>query len=159
MRRLSILNGPNLNMLGRREPDLYGRVTLAQIETRCRALAGEMDFELFFGQSNAEAQLIDWVHQAVDGDAAVIINPAGFTTRSVALYDALRMVRQPVVEVHLTNVFAREPLYRRLLTAAAATGLLAGFGAEVYELAMRGLAGRVWCEPGSSAAAESHVTM
>ncbi|MEV6304543.1 type II 3-dehydroquinate dehydratase [Actinoplanes sp. NPDC051861] len=139
--RLFVLNGPNLNMLGRREPELYGRVTLPQIEKRCREQAAELGFELFFGQSNAEAQLIDWVHRAYDASAAVIINPAGLSTTSVALYDALRMLVEPVVEVHLTNVFGREPLYRNLLTAAASTGFLAGFGADVYELAMRGLAG------------------
>lgn len=138
--RLFIVNGPNLDMLGRREPHLYGRVTLPAIEDTCRAVAGELGFDLFFAQSNAEGQLIDWVHRAYDESAAVIINPAGLSTRSVALYDALRMLPTPVVEVHLTNVFAREPLYREVLTAAAAWGFLAGFGAEVYEMAMRGLA-------------------
>jgi 3-dehydroquinate dehydratase-2 len=138
--RLFILNGPNLNMLGRREPHLYGRVTLAAVESGCRTVAEELDFDLFFAQSNAEGQLIDWVHQAYDEAAAVIVNPAGLSTRSVALYDALRMLDRPIVEVHLTNVFGREPLYRDLLTAAAAWGFLAGFGAEVYEMAMRGLA-------------------
>ncbi|WP_229070244.1 type II 3-dehydroquinate dehydratase [Actinoplanes sp. DH11] len=138
--RLFILNGPNLNMLGRREPQLYGRVTLPAIEKRCRVLAEELGFDLFFAQSNAEGQLVDWVHRAYDEGAAVVVNPAGLSTRSVALYDALRMLDRPVVEVHLTNVFAREPLYRDLLTAAAAWGFLAGFGAEVYEIAMRGLA-------------------
>ncbi|MBG0567378.1 type II 3-dehydroquinate dehydratase [Actinoplanes aureus] len=138
--RLFILNGPNLDMLGRREPRLYGRVTLAAIESRCRTAAEELDFDLFFAQSNAEGQLIDWVHQAYEEAAAVIVNPAGLSTRSVALYDALRMLDRPIVEVHLTNVFGREPLYRDLLTAAAAWGFLAGFGAEVYEMAMRGLA-------------------
>ena len=141
--RLFILNGPNLDMLGRREPHLYGRVTLAAIEDRCRTVAGELGFDLFFAQSNAEGQLIDWVHQAYEEEAVVIVNPAGLSTRSVALYDALRMVEKPVVEVHLTNVFGREPLYRDLLTAAAAWGLLAGFGAEVYEMGMRGLATRL----------------
>jgi 3-dehydroquinate dehydratase-2 len=139
--RLFILNGPNLNMLGRREPHLYGTVTLAAIESRCRTVAGDLDFDLFFAQSNAEGQLIDWVHQAYDEAAAVIVNPAGLSTRSVALYDALRMLDRPVVEVHLTNVLGREPLYQNLLTAAAAWGVLAGFGADVYEMAMRGVAG------------------
>ncbi|BBH70233.1 3-dehydroquinate dehydratase [Actinoplanes sp. OR16] len=140
--RLFILNGPNLNILGRREPALYGRVTLPEIQKRCQALAGELGFDLFFAQSNVEGQLIDWVHQAYDEQAAVIINPAGLSTTSVALYDALRMLAEPIVEVHLTNVFAREPLYRDLRTAAASWGFLAGFGAGGYELAMRGLAGR-----------------
>jgi 3-dehydroquinate dehydratase-2 len=141
-RRLFILNGPNLNMLGRREPHLYGTVTLAEIEKRCRGLAGELGFDLFFGQSNAEGQLIDWLHQAYDEAAVVIINPAGLSTRSVALLDALRMLDQPVIEVHLTNVFSREPTYhQQLLTARAASGFLAGFGPEVYELGMLGLNG------------------
>lgn len=138
--RLFIINGPNLNMLGRREPGIYGRVTLPEIQKRCQSLATELDFDVFFSQSNAEGQLIDWVHQAYDESAAVIINPAGLSTRSVALYDALRMLERPVVEVHLTNVFAREPVYRDLLTASAAWAFLAGFGADVYELGMRGLA-------------------
>ncbi|WP_328475886.1 3-dehydroquinate dehydratase [Actinoplanes sp. NBC_00393] len=156
--RLFILNGPNLNMLGRREPALYGRVTLAEIEKRCRDLAPELGFDVFFGQSNAEAQLIDWVHRAYDEAVGVLINPAGLSTRSVALYDALRMLDQPVVEVHLTNVLGREPLYRELLTAAAAWGFVAGFGADVYELGMRGLAGRLSCDSASSAAGGSPAT-
>ncbi|GAA4461335.1 type II 3-dehydroquinate dehydratase [Phytohabitans houttuyneae] len=144
-RRLFILNGPNLNMLGRREPHLYGTVTLAEIEKRCRALAVELGFDLFFGQSNTEGQLLDWVHQAYDEGALVIINPAGLSTRSVALLDALRMLDQPVVEVHLTNVFSREATYHQEpLTARAAGGFLAGFGPDVYELAMLSLKG----EPG-----------
>jgi 3-dehydroquinate dehydratase II len=139
-RRLFILNGPNLNMLGRREPRVYGTVTLAEIEKRCRTLAAELDFDLFFGQSNAEGQLIDWLHQAYGEAASVIINPAGLSTRSVALHDALRMLERPVIEVHLTNIFSREATYHDgLLTARTAGGFLAGFGADVYELAMRGL--------------------
>lgn len=140
--RLFILNGPNLDMLGRREPHLYGRVTLPEIRKRCHEVAEELGFDLFFGQTNAEGQLLDWVHQAYEEAALVIINPAGLSTRSVALLDALKMLERPIVEVHLTNIFAREPLYSEPLTAAAAWGFLAGFGAEVYELGMRGLAGR-----------------
>jgi 3-dehydroquinate dehydratase II len=139
-RRLFILNGPNLNMLGRREPQLYGRVTLPEIEKRCRELAGELDFDLFFGQSNAEGQLIDWLHRAYDERASVIINPAGLSTRSVSVLDALRMLDQPVIEVHLTNIFDRQAIYHSdLLTARAATAFLAGFGAAGYELGMRAL--------------------
>ena len=147
-RRLYILNGPNLDMLGRREPAVYGSVTLAEIEKRCRALAAELDFDLFFGQSNAEGQIIDWLHQAYDEDASVIINPAGLSTRSVAVHDALRMLARPVIEVHLTNVFSREATYHDgLLTARAAGAFLAGFGADVYELAMRGLQSQSGGEP------------
>jgi 3-dehydroquinate dehydratase-2 len=139
-RRLFVLNGPNLNMLGRREPHLYGSVTLPEIEKRCRDLAGELDFDLFFGQSNSESQLLDWLHRAYEERASVVINPAGLSTTSVAVLDALRMLDRPVVEVHLTNIFEREAIYHaRLLTARAATALLAGFGAAGYELAMRAL--------------------
>ena len=138
--RLLILNGPNLNMLGRREPDIYGHVTLAQVESRCHELAKDLGFDLFCGQSNCEGQLVQWVHQAYDESASVIINPAGLSTRSVVLFDALRMLRRPVVEVHLTNVFGRESVYHsELLTARAARGFIAGVGAAGYELAMRGL--------------------
>jgi 3-dehydroquinate dehydratase II len=138
--RLFVLNGPNLNMLGLREPETYGHSTLASIEARCQEVAKELGIDLFFGQSNSEGQLIEWVHRAFDESAAVIVNPAGFSTRSVALYDALRMLRQPVIEVHLTNIFGREPIYHtELLTARAADGFVAGFGAEGYEIAMRGL--------------------
>jgi 3-dehydroquinate dehydratase-2 len=139
-RRVYILNGPNLNMLGRREPHLYGRVTLPEIEKRCRQLAGELDFDLFFGQSNAEGQIIEWLHRAYEEGASVIINPAGLSTRSVSVLDALRMLDQPVIEVHVTNVFSRQAVYHsELLTARAATAFLAGFGAEGYELGMRAL--------------------
>jgi 3-dehydroquinate dehydratase II len=140
--RLFILNGPNLDMLGRREPHIYGRATLADIEKICRDLAEELGFDLFFGQSNAESQLIDWLHRAYDEGAAVIINPAGLSTRSVPILDALRMIERPVIEVHLTNVFGRETVYHHdLLTARAATGFLAGFGAAGYELALQALKG------------------
>lgn len=140
MDSLFVINGPNLNMLGRREPETYGRITLAQIESRCLEVAKELGFDLVFRQSNSEADLIGWVHQAFDESASVIINPAGLSTRSVALYDALRMLRRPLIEVHLTNVFGRESIYHtELITARAAGGFLAGFGADGYEMAMRGL--------------------
>jgi len=141
--RVFVLNGPNLNLLGRREPHLYATTTLAQIEERCRAVARDADIDLFFAQSNQEGQLIDWVHRAGDEEAAVIINPAGLSFRSVALLDALRSLRQPIVEVHLTNIFRREPLYHQSVTATASWGFIAGLGASGYELALRGLAHRL----------------
>jgi 3-dehydroquinate dehydratase II len=146
--RLFVLNGPNLNMLGRREPEVYGRTTLAGIEERCQELARELDFDLFFGQSNMEGQLVEWLHQAYEEDAAVVINPAGLTTTSVSVHDALRMLRQPVIEVHLTNIFQREPIYHRSVTAYAVWGFIAGLGVNGYELAMRGLARRL-ADPGA----------
>jgi 3-dehydroquinate dehydratase-2 len=142
-RRLFVLNGPNLNMLGRREPHLYGTTTLAEIERRCRALAEELDFELFFAQSNQEGQLIDWVHEAKDDADAVVINPAGLSFGSAALHDALVMLHQPVVEVHLTNIFRGGPVYQDSLAARSSWGLIAGLGPDVYELAMHGLARRL----------------
>ena len=141
--RLFVLNGPNLNMLGRREPTVYGSTTLAEIERRCRELAKELDFDLLFAQSNAEGQLIDWVHQAYEEDAAVVVNPGGLTFGSVALHDAMRMLRTPIVEVHLTNIFGRDPIYHHPLTSRAAWGFIAGLGPDGYELAMRGLAARL----------------
>jgi 3-dehydroquinate dehydratase-2 len=137
--RLFVLNGPNLDMLGRREPEVYGRVALAGIEERCQKLARELDFDMLFAQSNSEGQLVEWLHRAYEEDAAVIINPAGLTTTSVSIMDALRMLRQPVVEVHLTNIFGREQVYRQSLTGYAASGFIAGLGPSGYELAMRGL--------------------
>jgi 3-dehydroquinate dehydratase-2 len=142
-RRLFVLNGPNLNMLGRREPDVYGRTTLADVERRCQVLACELDFDLFFAQSNVEGQLVEWLHQAHDEEAAVIINPAGFTTTSVSIMDALRMLSQPVVEVHLTNIYQREPVYHGSLVSRTAWGVIVGLGASGYELAMRAVASRL----------------
>lgn len=144
--RLFVLNGPNLNMLGWREPEVYGPATLADIERRCETLAQELDFDLFFAQSNFEGQLVEWIHRAHEEDASVIINPAGLTTRSVSIMDALRMLGQPVVEVHLTNVFRRESVYHESLIAQVAWGFIAGLGPSGYELAMRGLAQRLAME-------------
>jgi 3-dehydroquinate dehydratase-2 len=134
-------------MLGRREPELYGTTTLAELEQRCAAVAAELDLDLFFAQSNQEGQLIDWVHQAKDDAAAVVVNPAGLSFRSVALLDALRILHQPVVEVHLTNIFRREPLYHQSITASASWGFIAGLGPSGYELALRGLARKLAGEP------------
>jgi len=138
--RVYVLNGPNLNMLGRRKPHLYGTATLAEIEERCGHLARELDFDMFFAQSNQEGQIIDWLHRAKDDAAAVVINPAGLSFRAVPVLDALRILHQPIVEVHLTNIFRREPPHNRSITSYAAWGFIAGLGASVYELALRGLA-------------------
>jgi 3-dehydroquinate dehydratase-2 len=139
--RVFVLNGPNLNMLGRRQPDLYGGTTLTEIERRCRRLATELDIDLFWGQSNQESQLLEWIHEAHDLDAPVVINPAGLSFYSMPLLDALMMLRRPVVEVHLTNIYRREPVYHRSLVSHAASAVIVGLGAAGYELALRGLAG------------------
>jgi 3-dehydroquinate dehydratase-2 len=138
--RVFVLSGPNVNQLGRGGMAEGGPTTLAQVERRCAELARELDFDLFFGQSNQEGQLIDWVHQAQDQHASVIINPAGLAFRSEPLLEALRMVQQPVIEVHLSNIFRAPESPRQSLTA---WGFLAGLGPSVYELALRGLADRL----------------
>jgi 3-dehydroquinate dehydratase II len=136
--RLLLLNGPNLNLLGDREPDLYGTVTLASIEARCRALAAELGHELDSCQSNAEHELIQRVQAApAAGVGAILINPAAFTHTSVALRDALTAVGIPFIEVHLSNVHGREPFRRRSYFSAVAAGVISGLGPLGYELAIR----------------------
>jgi 3-dehydroquinate dehydratase-2 len=138
MSRLLLLNGPNLNLLGRREPDLYGEATLADIEGRCRALAGELGHQLDCYQSNAESELIQRVQAAAaEGVGAIIINPAAYTHTSVALRDALAAVGIPFIEVHLSNVHRREAFRRRSYFSAIAAGVITGLGATGYELAVR----------------------
>lgn len=138
-----VLNGPNLNLLGVREPHLYGHTTLAQVEQRCRAVAEELGLECSFLQSNHEGVLVDWVQAARTAGAAVVINPAGLSFRSIPLLDALKALEQPVVEVHITNLHRRDEPYRHSLTALASTGVICGLGALGYELAIRAVAERM----------------
>lgn len=134
--RLLILNGPNLNLLGRREPEVYGSTTLADIETGLRAAFP--DLALDFAQHNGEGALIDALHAAdADGLDGVVFNPGGYAHTSVALHDAVAAISVPVVEVHISNVHAREAMRHRLLIAPAAAGLVAGFGVASYRLAVR----------------------
>jgi len=138
MSRLLLLNGPNLNLLGDREPDLYGTVTLESIQARCQALARELGHELDCMQSNAEHELIQRVQSAGNaGVGAIVINPAAFTHTSVALRDALTAVAIPFIEVHLSNVHGREPFRRRSYFSAVAAGVISGLGPLGYELAIR----------------------
>lgn len=142
-RSLWVLHGPNLDRLGRREPEVYGRLTLAEIDAACADLAASLGFALEARQSAHEGTLIGWLHEAADGGAAgVVLNPAGYTHTSVALRDAVAAIDVPVVEVHLSNVYAREPFRHTSLTAAACVGTIAGLGAEGYLAALRYLAGR-----------------
>lgn len=137
--RVAVLNGPNLNLLGTREPALYGTTTLADIEARLHALAGELGVTLSFSQHNGEGELVSAI-QALRGEAdAAIVNAGAYTHTSLAIRDALLAVAIPFVEVHLTNIFAREPERRHSMLASAATAVLCGFGAAGYELALRGL--------------------
>ena len=141
MAHILLLNGPNLNLLGLREPGLYGQVTLEQIHERLTQLAAESGHRLTAFQSNSEAELISRIHQAPTGHVAFIVfNPAGFTHTSVALRDALLAVRIPFVEVHLTNVHAREPFRHHSYFSDVALGTITGLGAFGYELALRAAA-------------------
>jgi 3-dehydroquinate dehydratase II len=132
-----ILNGPNLNRLGSREPHIYGRTTLAEIETMCRdAAAGH---PILFRQSNREYELIDWVHEAIDEGGGIIINPAAFTFTSMALMDALKMFRGPLIELHISNIHRREPIYHRSYVSPVATAVIAGLGPQGYPAAVRAM--------------------
>ena len=138
--RIAVLNGPNLNLLGTREPDVYGTATLADVEKRLREVATELRIELTFAQENGEGALIDRV-QALRGAAdGAIINAGAYSHTSLALRDAFAAVAVPFVEVHVSNVFAREPERRHSMLAPAAVGVIVGLGAYGYELALRGLA-------------------
>lgn len=136
-----ILNGPNLNKLGTREPEIYGATTLDQVGDACRTQAAKHGLSVEFHQSNSEAQLIDWIHEAIDGAAGVIINPAAYTHTSVALLDALKMVPGPVIELHISNPHTRESFRHVSYVSLAATGTIAGFGVSGYTLAVDAMAG------------------
>jgi 3-dehydroquinate dehydratase-2 len=138
-----ILNGPNLNLLGVREPTLYGGTTLAQVEQLCRRVTTELGLQCEFRQSNHEGVLVDWVQEAREKAVAVVINPAGLSFRSIPLLDALKTLDQPIAEVHITNIHRRDPLYQHSLISLAATGVICGFGPAGYELAIRALAQRL----------------
>ena len=136
-----VLNGPNLNLLGTREPHLYGRTTLADVEKLCRTAAERHGFALVFRQSNHEGQIIDWINEArAEKAAGLIINPAGHTTTSVAILDALLAMESPIVEVHITNIHAREEFRRHSYVSRAARAVVCGFGINGYALAIAGLA-------------------
>ena len=132
-----VLNGPNLNRLGTREPHIYGTTTLADVEKMCRAEAGDQSIE--FRQTNSETQLIEWVHEAIDNGAGIVINPAAYTFTSLALFDALKMFPGPIIELHISNVHRREALYHNSLVSKAATAVIAGLGAKGYATAIRAM--------------------
>ncbi len=137
-RTLHVLNGPNLDRLGKREPEIYGRTTLAEIEALCRDAAGPDT--LVFRQTNYEGQLVEWIHDAIDSDAAgLVINPAGLSFRSIPLVDALRMFPRPMVELHISNIHRRDALHQHSLVSTVATAVIAGLGARGYATAIRSL--------------------
>ena len=132
-----ILNGPNLNRLGTREPEIYGATTLAELEAMCRAECPDVPIE--FRQTNSETELIEWVHEAIDEAGGIVINAAAFTFTSLALLDSLKMFPGPIIELHITNIHRREPLYHRSLVSLAARGVIVGLGAKGYPLALRAI--------------------
>jgi 3-dehydroquinate dehydratase-2 len=136
-----VLNGPNLNLLGTREPEKYGTATLADIEKLCHATAKRFGIDLVFRQSNMEGELVNWIQEALTNKAdGVAINPAGYTTTSIAILDALLMLKVPVIEVHITNIHARESFRQNSYVSKAAKAVIAGFGTDSYTLAITGLA-------------------
>jgi 3-dehydroquinate dehydratase II len=142
-RLVYVLNGPNLNLLGKRQPHIYGHETLADVERACRALAQELKLEINFFQSNREYEIIDWIHAARATACGIIINPAAFTHTSVAILDALNSFDHPVIEVHISNVHKREEFRHRSFVSLRADGVIAGLGTQGYQLALRRIAALV----------------
>ena len=139
-RLVYVLNGPNLNLLGKRQPHIYGSETLADVEQACRGLAPELKVEVKFHQSNREYEIIDWIHEARETAGGIVINPAAFTHTSVAILDALNTFEPPVVEVHISNVYKREAFRHHSYVSLRADGVIAGFGTQGYTLALRRVA-------------------
>jgi 3-dehydroquinate dehydratase-2 len=140
-RLIYVLNGPNLNLLGKREPGIYGVTTLQDIETRMSRMAKGLDMQLVFRQTNYEGQLVDWIHEAGEKKAAIVLNAGAYTHTSIALMDALKAVEADCIEVHLSNIFKREPFRHHSYISPASLGIISGFGAKSYELALLALSG------------------
>lgn len=136
-----VINGPNLNRLGKREPEIYGHTTLAEVEEMCRVAAGARP--IVFRQSNAEHEIIGWIHEAIDEGAGIIINPAAFTFTSIAILDALKQFDGPIIELHISNIHRREAIYHNSLVSKAATAVIAGLGAEGYQTAVAAMCRRL----------------
>jgi 3-dehydroquinate dehydratase-2 len=147
---LFVLNGSNLNMLGVREPGLYGTTTLAEIEERTRQLAESLGLACDFRQTNHEGVMVDWLQEAATREAAVIINPAGFSFGCVPVLDALKLVRKPIVEVHITNIHQRPAPYTHSLLSQAATGVICGLGPTGYLAAVRAVAEMLGAAPANA---------
>lgn len=138
--RVTFLNGPNLNLLGKRQPEIYGRETLSDVERDCAALAAELGVEVVFLQSNWEGQIIDWIHEARGTSAGIVINPGAFTHTSVAILDALNAFEGVVIEVHISNVHKRESFRHHSYVSLRADGVIVGCGVQGYQLALRRVA-------------------
>lgn len=136
-----VLNGPNLNRLGTREPAIYGTTTLAEVEAMCRDAAHGYPIE--FRQSNAEFQLVDWIHEAIDQGAGIVINPAGLSFTSIPIIDALKMFAGPVFELHISNLHRREPMYHESLVSQVATAVIMGLGPDGYRTALEAMLRRL----------------
>jgi 3-dehydroquinate dehydratase-2 len=132
-----IINGPNLNRLGKREPEIYGTTTLAEIEAMCRKAAGSRPVR--FHQSNLEGEIVNWIHDAIDDGAGIIINPAAFTFTSIAILDALKMFSGPIIELHISNIHRREAYYHNSFVSKVATAVIAGLGPRGYATAVRAM--------------------
>jgi 3-dehydroquinate dehydratase-2 len=146
---IHIINGPNLNLLGVREPHIYGTTTLGSIEEACRALAKEIGMALEFHQSNHEGAIVELIHEARESADAIIINPAGFSFTSIAILDALKMFDGPVIELHISNIHARDPLHRDSKISSVANAVICGLGAYGYPLAMQAAAQMLGALPAS----------
>ena len=136
-KKILVLNGPNLNLLGKRQPEIYGKATLAEIEQKVRALAQELRVEVDFRQSNSEGELVTWIQQAVGKFGAILINPAAYTHTSLAMRDAISAVGIPVIEIHLSNIHKREPFRHHSFIAEVAVGQISGFGLQSYLLGLK----------------------
>jgi 3-dehydroquinate dehydratase II len=145
-----ILNGPNLNLLGVREPSVYGLDTLADIEERCLARAASLDLEVEFRQTNHEGQLVDWIQEARESADGIILNAGALTHTSVAVLDALSAAALPIIEVHLSNIFRRESFRHHSYVSLAATGVICGLGAQGYQLALEAIAHLIKSEAGEA---------
>ena len=143
MSLFTVLNGPNLNLLGQRQPEIYGYETLADVEANCRAIVDAAGHTLFFAQSNREYEIIDWIHEARGKSAGIVINPGAFTHTSVAILDALNTFEAPVIEVHISNIHKREAFRHHSYISPRAEGVIAGLGIEGYEVALSHLIKRL----------------
>ena len=133
---ITVLNGPNLNLLGKRQPEIYGHATLEDVESDCSKLAGELGFSTRFQQSNHEGQLIDWIHDAREDSVAIVMNPGAYSHTSIAILDALNTFEGPVIEVHVSNIHQRETFRHHSYVSLRAEGVIAGCGVQGYELAI-----------------------